>query len=365
MATPAKKREYALLFRAFAALSISQKKRFAQVVLFCSCIPVAGFIYLSQPVATQLEANLQIVPVCLVSLLAVVYILQATLFRKTAFFLLSSKKPVLAAFIVLFILAVCLLDILGDRAPLLLIPGMLAIVLIYWNAPEVIFVSAVAVSVGLSGEIYFTQSPLLFVYSAFFILASLLTALTSGVIRGNAMSSQKRVQTLQDENKELWNLSYRDPLTGLYNRRYMQHAAKIVFNRALRYREDLHVLMIDIDHFKKVNDKLGHAVGDEVLKAIAASIQAFVRSSDIIARYGGEEFIVYLVESNTEMAQFVANRIRDGVASLRIENVPWTVTISIGIASLKETDTIEDQIARADQFLYLSKKNGRNRVSGS
>ena len=134
---------------------------------------------------------------------------------------------------------------------------------------------------------------------------------------------------------------------------------------AWKWSAPLSVLALDLDSFKKVNDTLGHAVGDEVLKAIAASIQAFVRSSDIIARYGGEEFIVYLVESNTEMTQFVANRIRDGVASLHIENVPWTVTISIGIASLKETDTIEDQIARADQFLYISKKNGRNRVSGS
>lgn len=192
-----------------------------------------------------------------------------------------------------------------------------------------------------------------------------LTELSADTIRKNVVPNQERMQSLEEENKELWNMSYKDMLTGLYNRRFMAQKAEQLFTRAIRHREQLHVLMIDIDHFKKVNDTLGHSVGDEVLKAIATTIQTFVSSNDTVIRYGGEEFIVYIVNSTTETTQYVANRIRDGVASIHHSNVPWTVTISIGIASLKDDDTIENQIKRADQFLYASKRNGRNRVSGS
>jgi diguanylate cyclase (GGDEF)-like protein len=105
-------------------------------------------------------------------------------------------------------------------------------------------------------------------------------------------------------------------------------------------------------------------VGDEVLKLVAQTIQSTLRTSDTVARYGGEEFIVYMVRSDPETTQFVANRIRDGVAATQFPDVPWTVTISIGVAGLQDGDSMESLVERADQFLYVSKHHGRNRVSG-
>jgi len=192
----------------------------------------------------------------------------------------------------------------------------------------------------------------------------LLAAFVSSVVRTSVLPGELRMKTLEEENKALWGLSYRDGLTGLYNRRYMEQAQAQLFARAVRYREQLHVLMIDIDHFKKVNDKLGHAVGDEVLKGVASTIQGIVRASDIVARYGGEEFILYLVQSNPELTQFIANRLRDGVSSVRFPDVPWTITVSIGVAGLQDGDSVEGLTERADQFLYVSKRQGRTRVSG-
>jgi diguanylate cyclase (GGDEF)-like protein len=191
-----------------------------------------------------------------------------------------------------------------------------------------------------------------------------LALFSADVVRKNIKPSEERLMSLEAENKELWNLSYRDGLTGLYNRRYMEQVAEQLFSRAVRYREPLHVLMLDIDHFKKVNDKLGHQVGDEVLQNVAATIQSIIRTSDTVARYGGEEFIAFLVQSNSEITQFIANRIRDGVAATQFSDVPWQITISIGVAGLQDGDTMNSLIDRADQFLYSSKHHGRNRVSG-
>jgi diguanylate cyclase (GGDEF)-like protein len=138
----------------------------------------------------------------------------------------------------------------------------------------------------------------------------------------------------------------------------------MLFARAKRYGEHLHVLMLDIDHFKNVNDKLGHPVGDEVLKNIADILATQVRASDVVTRYGGEEFLVFLIQTEPEVAQFIANRIRDAVASHAFPDVPWQLTISIGVAGIKADDTLGELVDRADKYLYASKHGGRNRVSG-
>ena len=243
-------------------------------------------------------------------------------------------------------------------------PALLLLGLVYWNQPKFLASSVAAISLALAVILWFGTGRLTADDAFIIMLSVFLTALAAEVIRRNVLPSEERMESLEEENRELWNLSYRDTLTGLYNRRYMQQTAEHLFSRAVRYREQLWVLMIDIDHFKKVNDKLGHATGDEVLQKTATTIQTFVRSTDTVARYGGEEFIVFIVQSNAEMAQFVANRIRDGVANMQLEEVPWPITISIGVAGRLEGDTLDSQIARADQFLYLAKKGGRNRVSG-
>jgi diguanylate cyclase (GGDEF)-like protein len=122
--------------------------------------------------------------------------------------------------------------------------------------------------------------------------------------------------------------------------------------------------MIDIDHFKRVNDMVSHAVGDEVLKGVGQAIQSCLRTSDSVSRYGGEEFLAFVVQAEAEVAQFIANRIREAVASRVFDEVPWRVTISIGVASVEADDDLESLVDRADKYLYSSKRGGRNRVSG-
>jgi len=264
----------------------------------------------------------------------------------------------------LLTLAVVALDILHGLPPYLLMPACVVFGMALWNRGLLLAILTVVAAGGL-GTLRFVMAGAINLEDLTILGTALLLAQFSAeTIRHTLAPTEERVRSLEAENRELWDLSYRDSLTAIFNRRYVQQIATQLFTRAVRYHEQLHVLMLDIDHFKRVNDKLGHAVGDEVLKAVAATIQAFVRSSDALARYGGEEFIVYIVQANPELVQFIANRIRDGVANLHLERVPWTVTISIGVAGLQSADTLDSLVERADKFLYKSKQQGRNRVSG-
>lgn len=278
--------------------------------------------------------------------------------------LLSSQKPWLAIGMFVFSLGACFLDLRAGLQPILALPALLFLGFVYWNQPVFLAAIVTSIAAGLAAMLWFMTGTIPAESAVIIVLSLLLTTLATEVIRRNVLPSEERMETLEEENRELWNLSYRDTLTGLYNRRYMQQTAEHLFGRAVRYREPLWILMIDIDHFKKVNDQLGHGVGDEVLKKTAQTIQTFVRATDTVARYGGEEFIVFIVQSNAEMTQYVANRIRDGVANMHLAEVPWQITISIGVAGRLEGDTLETQIARSDQFLYMAKRGGRNRVSG-
>jgi diguanylate cyclase (GGDEF)-like protein len=276
----------------------------------------------------------------------------------------SSKTPFLAICIVFFTFLACFLDIKAGYQPILLLPAMLVLGFIYWSRIFFLLGTVMVAIAGVSSLSFFLTGTIAVDDVTIFFLAFVFSVSGARVIQRNVLPGEERMRSLEQENKELWDLSFKDPLTGLFNRRYMQQTAENLFSRAVRYREQLFILMIDIDHFKKVNDTHGHAVGDEVLKTIAATIQTFVRASDFVARYGGEEFIVFIVQSSAELTQNIANRIRDGVAAIHFEQVGWTVTVSIGIAGLQEGDTLESQIARSDEFLYISKKGGRNRVSG-
>ncbi len=183
-------------------------------------------------------------------------------------------------------------------------------------------------------------------------------------VKSYVAPGRERLRSLERENQQLWDLSFRDSLTGLYNRRFAQETGRILVSRARRYQEQLHVFMLDIDHFKRVNDVVSHAAGDEVLKGVAQAIQSCLRTSDSVARYGGEEFLAFVVQAEAETAQFIANRIRETVASRRFESVPWQVTLSIGVASAAGDADLEELVDRADKYLYASKRGGRNRVSG-
>lgn len=169
---------------------------------------------------------------------------------------------------------------------------------------------------------------------------------------------------LKRKNAELRELAIRDILTGLYNRAYVLETSTSVLSSIKRYGGELHILMLDIDHFKRVNDALGHPVGDTVLKQIASIMLGSIRMSDSAARWGGEEFLLFLPYAQAEEVQIVANRIRDTVAGHKFPSVPWRITVSIGIASVRADDNLDSLVDRADRFLYASKQGGRNRVTG-
>lgn len=167
--------------------------------------------------------------------------------------------------------------------------------------------------------------------------------------------------------QKLHELAVTDDLTGISNRRhFFDNAIRELF-RSKRSSRPLSVIMIDIDHFKSVNDTYGHAVGDEVLKKIAARISGSLRSLDIYARYGGEEFIICLPETALEDAKNVAERIRrivEETIMLDANNNDFNVTVSLGVAALSQHyDTLEQIIEQADKALYKAKQSGRNRVN--
>ncbi|MEJ5361788.1 MAG: diguanylate cyclase [Spirochaetota bacterium] len=166
--------------------------------------------------------------------------------------------------------------------------------------------------------------------------------------------------------EELQKLAITDELTGIYNRRKFNEVSLKEFIRAKRNKTTLSIILMDIDHFKIVNDKYGHATGDDVLKTIAKSISASLRSLDIFARYGGEEFIICLPETNIVAAQKVAERIRLCINELTFHDEQkneFKISLSLGISQIKEySETIEDIIRYADKALYEAKIQGRNKV---
>ncbi|HSM26366.1 MAG TPA: diguanylate cyclase [Anaerolineaceae bacterium] len=157
-----------------------------------------------------------------------------------------------------------------------------------------------------------------------------------------------------------------DALTGLYNRRQLYILGENEFSRAYRYNHPISVIMLDIDLFKKVNDVYGHMIGDQVLQQIANRCRSVLRSSDIIGRYGGEEFVILLPETNVQLAQRIANRIRLLVLDRPImtDRGEISVTVSMGISSMEgECDSkLEWVVDQADQALLQAKETGRNKV---
>jgi two-component system cell cycle response regulator len=173
-------------------------------------------------------------------------------------------------------------------------------------------------------------------------------------------------------NEMLKYIGLTDSLTGVYNRRYIDRRLLEEIARARRQLYPISFMYIDIDHFKRVNDTVGHGGGDEVLREVAARIKNELRASDALARFGGEEFVVLLIDANLESAAFVAERIRASVAGSMIALSPelqLSVTVSIGVSCLNpgeaegEPETVaRTWVAQADSLLYDAKESGRNRV---
>jgi two-component system cell cycle response regulator len=187
------------------------------------------------------------------------------------------------------------------------------------------------------------------------------------------LNTGKRVleleRSLKKANEEIRQLSITDPLTGAYNRGYLNDLLPLELKRALRYHRALSVILCDIDHFKKVNDTEGHQAGDLVLKSFARQLLGAIRKDlDWVVRYGGEEFLIVLPETDLGGASFVAERIRETteMAQINVLGKLIRITASFGVAGLEsgtqKGDLCDSLIKRADDMLYLAKSGGRNRV---
>ena len=185
---------------------------------------------------------------------------------------------------------------------------------------------------------------------------------------------EARVAQLQRENidlimknRVLAEVSARDALTGLYNRWYVMEKIESEMNRSLRHGSPVALLMLDIDHFKRINDSFGHAAGDQVLKSFGQVLRESCRVYDVPGRYGGEEFCIVLPETRIGSTTAVAERIRQRLADSRFDVGAdrVSITASIGIAGMDENESIVSSAAlieRADRALYSAKNHGRNRV---
>lgn len=201
-------------------------------------------------------------------------------------------------------------------------------------------------------------------------IALLFALFTSRLIYFTAIeqsrSEKERLEHLVNERtKEIELLSKTDALTGLWNRRHLEETLEAEFKRAKRYNHKLSIMIVDLDHFKSINDTYGHMAGDEVLRQISAEIKECQRETDFIGRYGGEEIVVILPETDLQTSIKVADSIRQTIAQrpVEFESNTIAVTASIGISSLRDEHTSYEMIfAEADEALYKAKELKRNRV---
>ena len=180
------------------------------------------------------------------------------------------------------------------------------------------------------------------------------------IIQANNLLKQAQ-KDIQEKNKELERLAITDKLTNLYNRRKLDELLHNELNRYERFGHTFGVAILDIDHFKKVNDSYGHQEGDKVLVEISNILRTHIRKTDFVGRFGGEEFVIICPESQENGVYNLMENIRKDIEKHDFKKI-GKITTSFGIAILKENDTIESILKRADEALYEAKKLGRNRV---
>ncbi|OAN48279.1 diguanylate cyclase response regulator [Chloroflexus islandicus] len=196
------------------------------------------------------------------------------------------------------------------------------------------------------------------------VLARVRTHLALAQARTALEMANRELQRALAREAELARIDW---LTGVYNRSHFYELATHEFAIATRYDQALAICMFDVDHFKQVNDRYGHLIGDQVLRAVAQTAARQIRAADCIGRFGGEEFILLLPNTDTLAGLMLAERLRAAIADLRVstEQGEVAVTISAGVAGRQPADTvIERLIDRADQALYAAKRQGRNCVVG-
>lgn len=181
-----------------------------------------------------------------------------------------------------------------------------------------------------------------------------------------ALSEARLLHEFDRLNAELGQLAVTDPLTNVFNRRHFDNQLASEYARALRYGSELSVVVVDVDHFKRVNDEFGHAAGDEVLKGLTACTRNLMRNSDVLARVGGEEFALILPATSADGARLLAERIRITFQAMSTpidERRTIRATASLGVADLApDVHSAKQLLDRADRALYVAKREGRNRV---
>jgi diguanylate cyclase (GGDEF)-like protein len=182
---------------------------------------------------------------------------------------------------------------------------------------------------------------------------------------GGRMVTYHDVSDLVRQAQALEGIAVTDPLTGLYNRRHFLAAAEEAWNRLQRYQRPMSLMIIDVDHFKAVNDRFGHEAGDQALMQIAKLLASETRAADVLARFGGEEFVVLLPETDADAASVLANRLCGTVAQAPIQlgNATIHLSVSIGVAEATlSMASVTALLRAADSALYQAKADGRNRI---
>ena len=199
-----------------------------------------------------------------------------------------------------------------------------------------------------------------FSFLAFIFLTSALSILANNIIQRNMRQIDAQTHQLALNEVRLQELSVRDHLTSLFNPRYLEATLEREIQRAVRTQHPFGVIMMDVDHFKRVNDTLGHAAGDVVLRELGQFLARQVRQSDVACRYAGDEFMLILPETSRETAKERAEQLRKGVKELVL---PVAITISIGVAVFPEDGMTSESILKsADNALYQAKHEGRDHV---
>ncbi|MEJ2700474.1 MAG: GGDEF domain-containing protein, partial [Desulfuromonadales bacterium] len=255
-------------------------------------------------------------------------------------------------FVLILLLSLCVRTLLKDREEFLQLP------LFATAAPLLVGIglSLARIAVILNGQApaSFTQGG--FIFSLQFIIADMI--LVSTALGFTSMANRRLTYRLEKE-------ALTDPLTDTFNRRGIEKIAEKLLDGARRQGEPLSLLLIDLDHFKKVNDSLGHPAGDSVLLQFALLAQKHLRRSDVFGRYGGEEFVAVLPGMETAEAFIAAERLRTAVvkSGFSYRRKPVRLTVSIGIASFPGDGAQWLRLLdRADEFMYQAKQSGRNRV---
>ncbi len=186
-------------------------------------------------------------------------------------------------------------------------------------------------------------------------------------VQARLEESEAQVKRMSEDLEQIRSEVYVDALSGLFNRRRFDASLESLLTHALAEHEPLSLLLIDIDHFKEVNDAHGHVFGDQVIRSVSQAIKASVKGRDVPARYGGDEFAVLLPETAAAGAATIAEYIRRIIERRRVSDFsgdiePVAMTVSIGSATLAPSDGANDLLRRADKALYQAKKNGRNQV---